>query len=219
MEFIAGIPFCSRCIPSAQAAYARHSSEQRTRWMQSMSRQIAGWRQTIMTTSSAAATVGIAAGATTGALIAGAASLVQGVATGAVAAAQEARASSPLPRPALPPGEAVQPGEDEPQGFVSAEDLRMTDLDALLGAPRATGFTVAEGGGTDMAHAPGETFLPNLGLFGATSSQGGGTHVGHAPRESNFSNVGLLGAASSLAGGTDMGHAAEEVGARVLGVS
>ena len=177
MEFIAGIPFCSRCIPSAQAAYARHTSEQRTRWMQSMSRQIAGWRQTIMTTSSAAATVGIAAGATTGALIAGAASLVQGVATGAVAAAQEARTSSPLPRAALPPGEAGQPGEDDHQGFASAEDLR-TDLDALLGAPMVTGVTVSDGGGTHVAHAPGETILPNLGLFGAASSLAGGTHVG-----------------------------------------
>ena len=70
IEFVAGIPFCFQCMPGAQAAYARHTQEQRTRWMQSMSRQIADWRQTIMNTSSAAASVGIVAGATTGAIIA-----------------------------------------------------------------------------------------------------------------------------------------------------
>ena len=83
LHFVAGFAFCSLCATQAQAAYQRHTEEQRARWLQSMSASVASWRQAIMTTSGTAASIGLAAGACTGALVAGAVAMAHGAASGA----------------------------------------------------------------------------------------------------------------------------------------
>ena len=90
ITFLAGYAFCSGCSSQAQLAYETHSQMQRDRWLQSMSRQYATWRQTLVSATAAASSIGFAAGAATGTVLAGAASLTQGVATGIATAVRGA---------------------------------------------------------------------------------------------------------------------------------
>ena len=132
ISFVAGFSFCQHCAPSAQAAYQRHTDEQRARWLQSLSASMASWRSAIMSTSGVAATVGLAAGAATGAAIAGAAAMVHGAASGTVAAlSQVQRVPSEARLPAvedLPsqqggPAAAEQQTNADAGVFSSAQDL------------------------------------------------------------------------------------------------
>ena len=86
IDFVAGYAFCSRCAPQARLAYEAHTQLQRDRWMQNMSRQYATWRQMLISTSGVASSIGFAAGTATGTMLAGAASLTQGVAAGVMTA-------------------------------------------------------------------------------------------------------------------------------------
>ena len=177
-----------------------------------MSLQIHSWRQTIANTSSVASAIGIAAGATTGTLITGAAALVSGVASGAMAAATEARASSSSPALPPPPDQGGLPEEDH--HFRSAEDLRapleLISQNAELPSRDSAGLS---DGATHVGHALGNGPPGFVGLSGVTPSVGV-THVGHATEGGDSSvggidspgSVGLSGVTPSV-GVTHVGHA------------
>ena len=207
LQFIAGFAFCSLCSTQAQAAYQRHTEEQRARWLQSMSASVASWRQTIMTTSGAAASIGLAAGACTGALVAGAVAMAHGAASGAATTISGFQRAPSEPRalgdadhlsglqlpPKLTAGAQQRPEEgasehEAPVPFTSAQELSESDLvNGLPGASSHVGPLLSQGSGTHVGHGlseGGETrerIFPASGVEQRDGPGGGGTHVVHEP--------------------------------------